>query len=164
MLKAKLEKLWLTINIKSIKLALCCKKSFGNKKWYHTILSAIPLFSTCLSALVIIWCEYFLITVILKGFADFGQKWMCVSVSAEWVWGNWFTQGDRLWGTEDIPYGERIYFRKTRKKSGIALPLTDWKGNAVLLWIVAYLRETVFQNHILELKNSLFRDIIFLYF
>lgn len=59
--------------------------------------------------------------------------------------------GDMLWETEDIYFGERICFRKTGKKNGIAFPLTDWKCNAVLLRIVAYLREklyfkTVFLN------------------
>ena len=60
-------------------------------------------------------------------------------------------RGDRLWGTEDIHFGERICFCKSEKKSGIAFPLTDWKCNAVLLRIATYLREklyfkTVFLN------------------
>ena len=33
-------------------------------------------------------------------------------------------RGDRLWGTEDIHFGERICFRKTGRNSGIAFSLT----------------------------------------
>ena len=46
--------------------------------------------------------------------ADWGQKWMCVSVSAEWQCGNWFTQGDRGWRKGNIHFGERILFRKSK--------------------------------------------------
>ena len=94
---------------------------------------------------------------------DLGQKWMCVSVSAEWVWGNWFTQGDRLWGTEDIYFGERICFRKTGKKSGIAFSLTEGAMPfRCKLWFIW--RKICILKCILELKNSLLRDMLFLYF
>ena len=44
--------------------------------------------------------------------ADLGQKWMCVSVSAEWVWGNWFTPGIRFSELSVYILAKGILFRK----------------------------------------------------
>ena len=48
-----------------------------------------------------------------KVFAISAEKWMCVSVSAEWWYKLRFTPGDKLWRTGNIHFGERILFRKS---------------------------------------------------
>ena len=66
-------------------------------------------------------------------------------------------------GMENIYFGERICFRKTEKKSGIAFSLTEGAMPfRCKLWFI--LRKICILKCILELKNSLLRDMLFLYF